>query len=990
MGEPDPLLDAAADELDQLQSHASRGAWQVDQLKPLGNVRRFLQQFLPIAALDLSDERQLYELLVTIDEYAQKYPMNDRDAPGRQKSSTTNIVQAVGIMIRLYDNSAYPAKLEERWQKAATTVGFRNRRSVRPDRNNLLYRRKYLGYIRDRLRTPKDHAVIIEFIANRRAKVLTGVGTPAVSERGIYGDLDKGPPPAAKPPVALTQALPDWLSLSGQGSEGPPILERTADLADIQRWITSGGRVLLLAGDSGNGKSTLAKKSLENTKPSIPIVYVDFANVHSLTRTINFYLPGLPILNVKEAIERFTEFVAKISVESPNCIVYLDNVADFSEIRPIVVWSARTLITAEERIIPNDFDYSHRTIDVGPLPAQVAQELVIWFRTDEALESVERFVKNVGRKPRIIIDCLGMFAAEDLTLAEMSNLIEDEQARLIQQSGIGDRAVHKLYQRYFDELEGENMVGAMLLACIAHLSLDTVPFDVCSQVLIRYAQNNPEYGRMSAGAVKVHCKPLSRRYLITQDMSAINIHRVTAQLFRDVTKEYRTDIVQSFVDSYIELRHRVEKSNSSQSSPYLELIPWAPPLCIILRNLPSNIIGNNNRLDMHVLVHDMHVGMAHIGRIEDAITTMARYTSTKHTPKGGPLELLDAMAVIQARYEFGLSDREGYVRGLVNLLTQAPQTGAKPMILLDISRALYKIREYLDSPDGRLLLDAMDEHEKITKDHLAVPVICAIYESVGHGRKALQIVQRVELDESSALPAQRAKFAASMVCLHSRLGKYQDAGRWYDMLLSLREYPQIADSKLYASELATAYAWYLRTGIHNEATATEASDAFISAAQHEFENGHRRAAADLYTESAIIDLICAIRVKTLDATTDDVHRKNLELLLYSIDEPHLLCRLATVNHYIAYRNDKTQVHELENITAKSTRSDHHFQDARGYRLGLGAQILVLKELGTHPERLRKVRKELVIQLAAHRELPNDELNRLVETSSASDLFLLRI
>ncbi|MGW5216360.1 hypothetical protein ACWEQA_00690 [Nocardia sp. NPDC004085] len=972
-------LRAAAQELTQLYNDASRGAVHLDQLGELTYLTALVSEALGPADPGVEDPAILLQMLCAVDGYAKaaanKVAKANRKGQRQHQPTDHDIARAVGDMILLDYDADHG--LVARRASAGAKVGTKGREmhdTPDPQRRHKLpaYRRSYVGYLWKTLSTSESRQSVLnrlttpELIESNEAKVSLP-GGKLDSDR-IYSEENLA--------VAVPLPSEDWLRVAGHTqSDGPPILERTDYLAKVREWVDRDGRVLLLAGDSGNGKSTIARQALAGGAQAPSVYYIDAANVHSFTRTINRYLSGGSVVNIKEAVDRFVEMIARREGHIPAPIVFLDNVGNFSEVEPIAVWAPRTLITAEEKLIPNDFEHPHQTIDVEPLPVPLAHQLTAWFRPTESQDAVARFVHAVGCKPRIIVDCLGMFSADDMTLDEMSDLIVDEEARLIQQSGIGRRAVHRLYRSYFIRLESEDVLASLFLACIAHLGLDSVPMDICGRTLAEYVNANPEYGKLSAAAAKVYAQPLIRRYLITQDRAAIRVHGVTTQLFRDVTRDHRADVVRAFIAAYFEIRPRIVTESIGRMYP--ELVDWAPTICTILKQIPPAVLATIDRDQLNFLAADVRIGMRFLGRFED-------YIEMVHTPNGISLGYIEYRELLYACYSFGVLDRVDFAQRLADFHDRTPLPTAELAINFEIARATYKMREFAADPASQILKrEALRSPGDLALHKISmVVIICTAFEWLGIGNITRNIFDGINREEFSAYPAIACVLAEHAIEFFGNHGYTDMAETWYAFLSQFRDSSEVADSQAYEASIATGRAWIARSAIHEAATAHIASDAFVAAAHRKVRVGDRRGAARLYVEAVIID-----RLFRLDYT-DDPERRSLSQLLDSLDEPHLLCRLEIIDEFVSQAGSVYRL-DLKHVADRTQRVKIQFQDARGYRMGVAAQVVLLRGRRTRKAELRSAIRELATQMALHRGIADeDEAIRWVEANCSDERFML--
>ncbi|MFI6168937.1 hypothetical protein ACIBCN_19310 [Nocardia sp. NPDC051052] len=157
----DALRVAAIEDLKGLYESSESGACYLDQLGRRQRLCHFLSVLVGSKKINSTQARLLRELLISVNSYAVNHPTVIPEKRSKKDLTKTRIVQAVGVMIRLYD--IYPAELGERKNKAAELIGYASRdMEDQPDRNLPHYRKKYIEYIEGILTAPHSRAEVLK------------------------------------------------------------------------------------------------------------------------------------------------------------------------------------------------------------------------------------------------------------------------------------------------------------------------------------------------------------------------------------------------------------------------------------------------------------------------------------------------------------------------------------------------------------------------------------------------------------------------------------------------------------------------------------------------------------------------------------------------------------------------------------------------------------------------------------------------------------
>ncbi|NQE69704.1 hypothetical protein NG2371_04171 [Nocardia gamkensis] len=345
-------------------------------------------------------------------------------------------------------------------------------------------------------------------------------------------------------------------------------------------------QIVLLVGDSGNGKSTIAIETLKELGESVSRrqVILDASNELTLLKSINVYIDSPPILDLKVAQQKFCEYIQKLP---PDSVVLIDNASDWDMIQVLVLWSHRCIITAEEDFLEDD----HSVIKVEPPSEHIAAQVVRHYRPTEDAASVERFLRLVGRKPKIIIDVLEMYRDNlYMSLDAMSDCVEYESTKLIQRAGRGKRSVHVLYRTYFEQLESSYNLAAVCLAMIAHIGQPSLIKQVGAKALEVLAVDY-DLDPISEEAFIVAASALLDRHLVEITDDSIRAHDITLRIFREITKDYgpviRKAAVRAYWNSSSKRTHQLAGTNLEAVFGYTRL-SWITALNQLLLSCRSD------------------------------------------------------------------------------------------------------------------------------------------------------------------------------------------------------------------------------------------------------------------------------------------------------------------------------------------------------------------------------------------------------------------
>ncbi|MCX4098047.1 ATP-binding protein [Nocardia sp. alder85J] len=928
-GDEHSRLGKAVGDLGKLFVNAKCGACQVEQLKPLKNLRQYLQDYIATDELDLNQPHRLYQLLVAVDEYCKDethkttIPLFGEKKP---KSTETNIVQAVGYMIWLDGESAHSG-LEYRWTKAADILGYsrrhasvkRNAADARPSINKPA-REEYLRYIARLLGDDVARAEILKLAAKIHAKRLSEVG------------LAYSGPSEERQGFDRSAELPNWLSVIGETrTSGPPIFERADDIGNVLTWLRGRGQVLLLAGDSGNGKSTIARESLKHIEGDTRIIAIDASTSNTLPNSMLAYLQ----LSGDESFRVVQqEFVAYLRTLPQRTLLFIDNVPDWGTISDVAETASlrrlRLFVTAEhEHLIPSD--YEPELIKVNPPGLNVTLPLVRWFRPTADDDAAKEFAEAVERRPRIIIDCLGMFDEETMSLEDMASSVLDDNAQLLEDAGTHTRSVHKLYGIYFERTLREKPMVALCLMVLAYLAESVTPTSIATESLVKLGKAQGQ-GTFLKSALTPMLRVLQARFLLEHRHDEIHMHGVTQRLFRQVelAKGYRLAVYQAAIAAYLD--RRPDFVEDAVMRP--ERLLWISPLERVVLTLRPDELLAFDADDSTAVVSDVRQGLIQLGKYHIFKSVV------KHLFENNQDFLRERL----------LSTREGHREyeewedGFYNYGTVSRELANKTC-KLDIDAksfrdVLHRVQTMFRYAHASYQLDTFVMWIRVNSEKFYESPHCdaegryrirytyaKALDWVGRSDEAERLCQ--ETFKANQMPIPQALTIARIgIGCASKCGDVPLMQRWMDLIEQAQTARDEAQVSLADADYLISRGWFHRMMDDNDELRTS-RESFYNGAAMLLYTGKRREALETYVESVAVHERWTLKVGTDDKYFEGVPSysffKNLDT---ELDEPHTSNRLRLVRAIADGLRSGFTEESLAGVSSILDEAEQKYKDAR--------------------------------------------------------------
>jgi len=721
--------------------------------------------------------------------------------------------------------------------------------------------------------------------------------------------------------------------------EHPPFFERVNEQDQLKRWIRGRGKIMLLAGDSGNGKSSIAIETLKLEKETefFKIVTVDASTPYSFKNSMNDHVHQPASVDLPGVINKFTDFLTGLPLLS---ILLIDNAPDWDTIKDLVWASHRAIVTAEEPIIPSN--YAHAVIPVGPPTVEVATHIIksAAFRPHATDEAADRFAMAVNCNPRIIIDCLGMFSEENMTLDQMSEFVNFDADETLETAGTNERSVHKLYGIYFERISKAKRTTALCLETLAHLDQPVLPKSVLSETLVQLFQTS-EPGTLSPANVASPLKTLESRFLVELKQDEVHMHAVTMRLFRKVTAERRVAVFNAVIDGYAQ--HREDIASSSILVP--GVIEWIPSLGRVLLNSTTSELMRWKQENADLVVSSLRRGLRQLGKFAELLIVV-RFLGGQPQFADERLDYVETKKWAEAGYESGYLSRIRYQFMLEGDLENANFRDELDHVQTTYAwaRTSYDLRNYLQWAESqwRKISSGSPQASDDCFYHIARSRAITL-EWLGNTWDAEKDYRQLINAMPTSADVDALDVARRGIACASKLGNLDRTKEWMDFAHKLYERIRgTAEEHVAGANYLIAQGWRHRLTIGDENNDGRLPrDNFFLGATALYSVGSRRAALEVFTEVVALDEW--VRLKSVQAEEDPLAQKVgyelLDGLSRKIDEPHSENRLHLIRAIAAGLKAAPAELVITAIDKAARRADEEFCDGRTKKQALLAAIL---------------------------------------------------
>ncbi|MFI6169057.1 hypothetical protein ACIBCN_19925 [Nocardia sp. NPDC051052] len=809
--------------------------------------------------------------------------------------------------------------------------------AVQPDETQLRIG-MLLGLVRGLWGKPLD---------NRRTAVSKAFGEEGPKSAALTGRKKRRNKQAK---LALAREILSKRQPTRTGTDKLPFYARPIEQGELLKWTGGNDRIALLAGDSGNGKSSIAIKIFEQVDESLTMrkVAVDASTRDSQIKSINKYVDSDPDVSLSELQQRFATYLKKLP---PRSILLIDNAPDWEAIEVLVLWSHRTIVTAEdENIIPSDF--GRTLIRVGPLSLESATQLVKWFRRRADIAEAEHFAEAVNRNPRIIVDCLGMFSEEDMSLEDMSEVVEDDAGAMLETAGTHTRSVHKLYGIYFRQTLKDDPVVRWCIAILAHLNQSVLSKSIAAKTAQEFSSMQDKGKVIHAASVAVPLTTLKSRFLLELTRDDIYMHGVTMRLFRKVTEDYRLNVYMAVVSRYV--------SDHSRSLATLdEILPgeailWMPTLMRVVLNVTSDDLSGWFSKDFVFILGELRRGFTQRGEyiyVQHALEHFIKNKSFSFVEDSHPDAEIDEWYM--SAYEFGFFSRSTIIKMFENYpTTPGAIRNFSHLVQINwlLARASYGIDDFKVGFEDELR-EPMELTEVEWGDRLYIGEIhgrCLEY--LGHlhtaRRIVFDIISHAQVSTTHAIDS--ARLGAKCACL---VGDPPGAENYF-MIAHLRYGAAISARCLTRTAEANyliASGWFQRAAGQTDLKEMQkARDSFFHGAYALYQSGMRRDAFAAYIEAVALDEWLKLAGVQADGWTESAMHNFLTDLHNEVDEPHLTNRRELISAIAAGITSGFDQSAIATISGIMVRASSDFSDIRTASQAAATILHIVEVLGEAP------------------------------------------
>jgi hypothetical protein len=350
----------------------------------------------------------------------------------------------------------------------------------------------------------------------------------------MAGELGKRMPspvamPREQPVVSAPSVLPAPITKHGEVEYvSRPELE-----ASVEAWLASGVRVLILIGDSGNGKSRLAREVLKRQCNTSDILFVR-VNASSRAAIESSLMARCAEFGVTPLGSQFVSLFYALKKTGKNFTFLLDDVPEWNDVRDFVDAEVPLVITSWTNIVPREVE--HYEITVRALKEDQARTLVGRFPIATNAQDVGRFLAAIGRKPRVIIDCLSAFEHPGLSLADLCDQLERQPHIILASLSRSERSLVNAYQLLLIQLDASDPHSALLLRIMVNTG-DTYIYREVLQDIFETAVELEDVGYPD-GEFKRCLYVLDQRLHFSTPSSSLELNKMTHAIFVELTHEF--------------------------------------------------------------------------------------------------------------------------------------------------------------------------------------------------------------------------------------------------------------------------------------------------------------------------------------------------------------------------------------------------------------------------------------------------------------------
>ncbi|MEU5692670.1 ATP-binding protein [Actinosynnema sp. NPDC020468] len=705
-------------------------------------------------------------------------------------------------------------------------------------------------------------------------------------------------------------------------------------------------RLVVVTGDSGNGKSRLVYEVLNRLHADrVGTVHLFSAEseptlVESVIGRLGDRVAGDAPADV---LPRLLAHLAARRARGP-VVVGLDDVVAYPLVKRFLEVADTVVVTAAHDLVPPDVP--HTCVRVGPLSVAAGTALVRRFVPDIGDEDARRVLWHTGGKPRVVIDCLSVFATLGMTVDALCDQLSTSPRALLSSVGRGERSVVHAYESFAAELAEHDPRAHELLAVLALTAFRPASEEMLRHVLARLADEagNP----LRAGEFE-RCL-----YVVTTRLNLdrwhgglVRVNTLTGRIFADLFEPRREVVSRAVVHAYAALP--VEKVPAAYE---ITRLPWIWRLADALYHFAAPL-SRDPEVDFRATVLAACTGLTALGE-RFGCEMLLRHLAGLEAR--GDLVLPPAVVLWAESFKclVGATTRAEYLRHLVANQDEVERV----MGVAEASETFYAL-SYQHSQRAEIawirasaIAESAGEHfrtDTLRRFGEACAVVADSRAWTGDLRDADDIWTRM-LDLITANADQdhgerwssALDVAATAVEHHSQAFDHVKAEKWWAVLADshLRSLRSHGPRPHFTSRFLSGRAWFSRVSATVKGgNVVESFEAFLgSAAWFHDDRDVRAGLADL-VEAAVLGLWITLQddvdPKVLTAVDRVPDRAELRSRASRLGELHLYHHLV-----LAERVAETVVHGPDERTAAfarrtAFRAADDFEQARLYRLACG-------------------------------------------------------